>query len=485
MTYHIQGYHPESLFQYFEEISAIPRSSGKEQAISNYLIQFAKFHQLDYDTDDLHNVVIKKPASEGFEHLPTVMLQGHQDMVCEKNADVTHNFDTDPIELIVKDGWVSANGTTLGADNGAAVAMMLALLSDNTLIHPPLECVFTVQEEIGLLGAQALDPGILSATTMINLDSEEEGIATVSCAGGMRVLFTRKVEWEPAQGHALQIMVKGLLGGHSGADIHLERANANKLMGRILYHLMQNTPFKILSIQGGSKENAIPRECTASILFADQEEKNRASAFLNTFCKELLNEFLAQEPDAAVVQTPLDAFPQQAFDQKTTEALIQMIYLAPNGAQTRNLQQGGFIISSLNMGVIQTSSELVTVAFSPRSSVDSLQQEMKSTLQLFAELFDFSIEISGEYPGWSYAEQSPIRKIFCESYRKLFGQELKIEAIHAGLECGLFCGKIPNLDAIAIGPTMKGCHTPDETMELASCERTWKLLTEVLSALTK
>lgn len=484
MNYKILGYEPAILFEYFEEISAIPRGSGNEKGISEYLIAFAKTHNLDCYQDALYNVVIKKCVTLGYEKIPAVMLQGHQDMVCEKNSDVVHDFEKDALDLFVENGFVKANGTTLGADNGIAVAFMLAILASDTLKHPPLECVFTVQEEVGLNGAACLDPNVLNARTMINLDSEEEGIATVSCAGGMRFTLKKEASYEiKPQAFLLSIGIKGLLGGHSGSDIHLERANANKLMGRVLYAILKETSMQLFSIQGGNKDNAIPRECTSTLVFSKESEREVALRIAEEMKKNISEEVSADEPFFAMEMIKKQQNSVTAWTRKATEEIVNTIFLAPDGAQKRNVRQGGFIVTSLNMGVIKSMKEGLSIVFAPRSSVSSLQKETSEKLNLLSEVFGFIGHIHGEYPGWGFAEESKIRNAFSQSYQHLFDQELKMEAIHAGLECGLFADKLPGLDAIAVGPTIHNCHTPDESLDLDSCERTWKLLTEVLEVL--
>lgn len=485
MEYKITGYQPEKLFHFFEEISAIPRGSKNEKAISDYLVDFAKTRGLWYHQDDLYNVIIKKEGSEGAKDRPAVMLQGHIDMVCEKLAGVEHDFTKDALDLIVKDNVLTANGTTLGADNGVAVALMLMVLDDEDLQHPPIECVFTTQEEIGLFGAEGLDKSLISARTMINMDSEEEGIATVSCAGGLRILFTRKVEREETEGSLVQISISGLLGGHSGADIHKERQNGNILMARMIHTLMKHTDGKLVNFAGGTKDNAIPRECEATLIYGDSKEAEKAEQLACTLAEQFAEELSQFEPDFACEIAVEDGKKALALKKEDAEALVRAMYLAPNGVQKRNIHMDGFVVVSSNMGVVKTEEDLLTIVFSPRSSVGTLQEEMKQRFQLLAEVFGFDMECSGEYPGWSYVEESPIREVFKESYRALFGEELKIEAIHAGLECGLFSDAIPGLDAIAVGPTINNCHTPDEYLPLDSFERFYRFLKDVLVRLAK
>lgn len=484
MEYILKGCKPEAALRYFEDISAIPRSSGNEKAVADYLEAFANEHKLFFYRDKIHDVVIKKAGSAGCESLPPVMLQGHTDMVCEKNAGTTHDFETEGLHLTVKDGILRAKGTTLGADNGIAVALMLAVLSDASLKHPPLECVFTVQEETGLFGAIELDGSVLSARTMINLDSEEEGVATVSCAGGMRVRLHKKINWVAANSFALTVSVRGLLGGHSGADIHLEHANANKLMGRVLHAVLLHTEANIAALSGGAKDNAIARESDCTLVFATAGARESAIAVISAAEHDIHAELEAAEPDFHIELAPAEA-PAQMMDTQTTLAVERAIYLAPNGMRKRNVQKGGFVVCSVNLGVLTTKETEVVVCFSLRSSVASLQQETKRELELLAELLGLEPTVDSEYPGWSYAEQSPIREVFCKCYRERFGRELKIEAIHAGLECGLFISKLSGLDAIAVGPDIQKCHTPEEQLDLASCERFWEFLVSVLAELAK
>lgn len=483
MTYKITGFEPAPLFHFFEEISAIPRASYHEKALSDFLVDFAKARGLWYYQDELHNVIIKKPASKGAENQPAVMLQGHIDMVCEKRADVAHDFDKDGIDLIVENGVLRANDTTLGGDNGIAVALMMAVLDDNTLEHPALECVFTTQEETGLGGAAALDKSQLSARTMINLDSEDEGVATVSCAGGMRFAMTRSITRHKASGTLLKINISGLLGGHSGIDIDKERQNGIILLARLVNRLLHETDAQLASLTGGSKDNAIPRE-TEAILVVSESESEKAVSIAESLAADFAAEVRPFEPDFAC-KIAAERGSACVLSQEDAKALVSAICLAPNGVRHRNLKQDGFVVTSLNLGVASMNETSASLVFAPRSSIASLQQDTKERLFLLAETFGFDCTVRGEYPGWSFAEVSPIRDTFIESYQTLFGAPLKIEAIHAGLECGLFSDAIPGLDAIAVGPTIRGCHTPDEYLPLDSCARCYTLLIDVLARLSK
>lgn len=485
MDYKITGYKPEKLFHFFEEISAIPRGSGNEKGISDYLVKFAKDRNLWVHQDEAYNVIIKKEGSEGAKDKEPVMLQGHIDMVCDKLAGVEHDFEKDGIDLVVKDGVLSANGTTLGADNGVAVALMMMVLDDDDIKHPPVECVFTTEEEVGLNGAQALDKSLITARTMINMDSEDEGVATISCAGGLRIQFTRPVKREAAEGSLLSIKIEGLLGGHSGMDISKERQNANLLMARMADHLMRNTDGRLVTFAGGTKDNAITRECEASFIYANKEEAEKAEKLSCALAEVMADEITPDEPDFACVISLEEGRIASAIPAEDAKAFIGAIRLAPNGVFSRNMKMDGFVVTSSNMGVVKADEDSLMIVVSPRSSVASLQENTKDRFQTLADTFGFTAEYSGEYPGWSFVEKSRIREVFIESYRELFGKELKVEAIHAGLECGLFSEALPGLDAIAVGPTLYDVHTPDEHVPLDSFERFYELLKDVLARLAK
>lgn len=483
MEYKITGYKPEKLFHFFEDVCAIPRGSGHEKEISDFLVKFAEDRGLWVYQDDSYNVIIKKEGSEGAKDKDPVMLQGHIDMVCDKRAGVEHDFEKDGIDLVLKDGVLSANGTTLGADNGVAIALMMMVLDDDAIKHPPVECVFTTEEEIGLNGAQALDKSQITARTMINMDSEEEGVATISCAGGLRVQLTRKVERINAEGTIVQLKIEGLLGGHSGTDIDKERQNANILMARMVDRIMNNTDGKLVSFAGGTKDNAITRECEASLIYADKTEAEKAEKLAAELAEIYTDEISAFEPDFACEISVEENQSAAALRDEDAKAFIGAIRLAPNGVYRRNIKMDGFVVVSSNMGVTRADQDELVIAISPRSSVASLQEDSKARFALLAETFGFEISCSGQYPGWDYKEDSKIREVFLESYRELFGKELRLEALHAGLECGLFSEAIPGLDAIAVGPTLYNVHTPDEHVPLDSFERFYELLKHVLGRL--
>lgn len=479
MDYQIKGYEPVAFFHHFEEISAIPRGSGNEEAISAFLVDFAEKNGLSAYRDAVFNVVIEKPASAGYENAPAVMLQGHTDMVCEKNVDTVHDFLTEGIKLVQEGDILRADGTTLGADNGVAVALMMTILEDKTLCHPKLTCVFTVQEETGLTGAKELDGSKIDARLLINLDSGGLGHATVSCAGGMRVRMRRDANYVSANQPALHIAVRGLQGGHSGVQIHLGRGNANKLMGRMLFSLREAFPeLTVSSIAGGSKDNAIPRECDAVAAFTSQEDLSRAEEIIRAIEQDIKAELAESDPGFFVKVEPCTA--ERVMEKNASDALVSLLYLAPNGVCDRNEQAGGFVVRSLNLGVIYEEDGKIVLVFAPRSSVASLQEETRKTLCFLADTFGFSTEIGEEYPGWAYNPDSPLRRLFCEVWKEQTGEELCCEAIHAGLECGLFTEKLPGLDAIAVGVDESGAHTPQESLDMTTVRPIYDLVCGVL-----
>ena len=483
MEYKIAGYKPEKLFHFFEDIAAIPRESRDEKAVSDFLVAFAKERGLWVYQDDVYNVIIKKPASAGAEGAPAVMMQGHIDMVCDKLAGVEHDFKTQGIDLVVKDGVLSANGTTLGADNGVAVALMLTILDDDSLAHPALECVFTTDEETGLVGAETLDKSQIDARIMINLDSEEEGVATVSCAGGVVATYTRPVAREHKAGSALTLEISGLLGGHSGADIHLERGNGNLLMARMVERLMAAGDPALVTFNGGTKDNAINRECKAVLVYPDHAAAEAGAAIAASIVENIKVELEVFDPGFACAIAVEDGVEVDAMSKDDALALVRALRLAPNGVMRRNVAADGSVEVSSNIGVVAVTDDQIKILLSPRSSIKSLQDDVKDRIATLAEVLGFDVIFEYEYPGWSYVEHSPVREVFQESYRELFGTELRSESIHAGLECGLFADALPGLDAIAVGPQLYDVHTPDEHMELASFERFYVLLVDALRRL--
>lgn len=476
MQYVIEGYQPARLFRFFEEISAIPRGSRNEAAIAGYLVDFAKARGLEWYRDEMQNVFIRMPGSAGREQEPAVLIQGHTDMVCEKNNDTVHDFATDPLKLAVADGKLYAEGTTLGGDDGIAVAVMLTILDGELASHPPVECLFTSQEEIGLHGAGAFDCSLIRARRMINLDSESDNSAIVGCAGGVRSDMTVPLTRMPFAGEALAIEVKGLMGGHSGENIHLGRANANKIMARLLNVLLAEDEMHLCTCEGGSKDNAIPRECRAVVSVRSAAD---AAAKVLALAEAIRGELVPDDSAFTVSAVPTAA-PAVMVDADSTRRAILPMVVAAIGVLAMN-HAVGMVEYSRNMGVVRMSDTEIRITFSSRSPKASQLTASVEELDALAMLCGGTFNHHSHYPGWDYAAVSPLRDAYVAAYRRLFGEAPVIKSIHAGLECGLLKAKIPDLDIIAIGPNLENIHSPAEKMDLASCEKIWKIVAEILA----
>lgn len=475
----LAGLEPAAVFAYFEEICGIPHGSRNTKQISDYLVAFAKAHELKYIQDGDNNVILFGEGTCGMEDHPPVILQGHMDMVCEKDADCPIDMATEGLDVTHDGNVVFARGTTLGADNGIAVALAMAILADKTIAHPPLEVVITTDEEIGLLGASGIDLSELKGRTMINLDSEGEGIFTVSCAGGSTVNMSLEVDRRAVYGPCIRLVVDGLRGGHSGADIHLNRGNANKIMGLFLERIQKIMPLCLTSLAGGAKDNAIPRSCQATLVAMGIHLER-----INTIAEELQAEIREQydEPEVTIQAFDVDALGGNSLSTESTAKIISLLCACPNGVQSWSKDMEGLVQTSLNLGVIKLG-ERFTATFSVRSSVTSEMEELQDQLKKLSEMFEASYSQQGEYPAWEYKKESRLREVMVSVYQRMFGQEPKVEAIHAGLECGLFSQKLPGLDCVSIGPQMHDIHTSRERLEIASTERTWNFLLEVLKNL--
>ncbi len=475
----LAGLEPAAVFGYFEEICAIPHGSRNTKMISDYLVGFAKAHNLTYLQDEMNNVILFAPGTCGMEDRPPVILQGHIDMVCEKEASCPIDMAAEGLDVTHDDTCVYAKGTTLGGDDGIAAAMALALLADDTTPHPPLEVVMTTEEEIGLLGATAIDLSQLKGRTLINLDSEAEGVFTVSCAGGCTACISLPVERRAVYGPCIRLTVDGLQGGHSGADIHLKRANADKIMGEFMSRIQKLMPLCLTSLSGGAKDNAIPRSCQATLVAMgiNLERINDIAAALQ---EEVRTNY--DEPDATVQAFDVDALGGNSLSTESTAKVISLLCSAPNGVQKWSADIEGLVQTSLNLGIAKLGDRF-SATFSVRSSVNSEKQEVLSQLKALAEMLDATYSQDGEYPAWEYRKESHLRDTMVRVYREMFAQEPKVEAIHAGLECGLFSQKLPGLDCVSIGPQMHDIHTTRERLEIASTERVWKFLLEVLKNL--
>lgn len=475
----LAGLEPAAVFGYFEEICAIPHGSRNTKMISDYLVGFAREHNLEYIQDEANNVILFGEGTCGMQDHPTVILQGHMDMVCEKDADCPIDMAAQGLDIAHDDTAVFAKGTTLGGDDGIAVAMCLALLADPSIPHPPLEIVITTDEEIGLLGANAIDLSRLKGRALINLDSESEGIFTVSCAGGCTAHIALPVARRAVYGPCVRLSVDGLQGGHSGADIHRNRGNANKIMGEFMNRIQKIMPLCLTSFTGGAKDNAIPRSCQATLV-AMGIHLERINEIAETLQAEIRETY--DEPEATVQAFDVDALGGNSLSTESTAKVISLLCSAPNGVQSWSQDIAGLVQTSLNMGVAKLGDRF-NVTFSVRSSVNAEKQEVLTQLKKLAEMLEASYTQDGEYPAWEYRKESRLRDIMVRVYREMFGVEPKVEAIHAGLECGLFSEKLPGLDCVSIGPQMHDIHTSRERLEIASTERTWKFLLEVLKNL--
>lgn len=472
---------PVDVFKYFEKLSQIPRGSGNEKEVSDYLVSFAKENNLEYVQDSALNVVIRKKASQGYENSPSVVLQGHMDMVCEKNTDVEHDFTKDPLKLRIIDDRIYATGTTLGADNGIAVAMGLAILASDEYQHPAIELLVTTSEETGMDGAMELDPKNITGRTLINIDSEEEGTILVSCAGGVTAKVTIPVKFESVDENLVpySIKIRGLKGGHSGMEIDKGRGNSNKLMGRILMTIFSETDIRLSSLNGGSKHNAIPREADAVVLLRTEDSVLAEKKIQE--CEETFkNELRTPDPDIRVEFEALQTLPSQMLSKESTKNIINYLYLIIDGVTSMSMDIKGLVESSLNLGVVTTYKDGIEFISSIRSSVRSLKDELYNRLCVTAEINGGNVVSESNYPEWAYNPNSKIRTIFENVYEKMYGEKPHISAIHAGLECGLFAEKFGEIDAISFGPNLYDVHTPNESMSISSVQRTWKYLLEIL-----
>ena len=475
----LAGLQPESVFAYFEKLCSIPHGSGNTKAISDYLVSFAKEHDLRYIQDDANNVILFGDASTGYEDHAPVILQGHMDMVCEKDADCPIDMERDGLDVTHDGEFVFARGTTLGGDNGIAVAFALALLADRSIPHPPLEVIITVDEEIGMLGADVIDLSMLNGRTLINLDSEEEGIFTVSCAGGATATVTMPASRRAVYGPCIRLTVDGLQGGHSGVEIHKNRANANKVMGELLSRIQQIMPFCITSFAGGAKDNAIPRSCQVTAVMLGMNPER-----INDITEQLQREIREQydEPEAVIQGDNVDALGGNALPAEVTAKVIALLCSVPNGVQKMSADIDGLVQTSLNMGIAKLAEEF-TITFSVRSSVNSEKLELLGKLKDIAAFHDATYSQMGDYPAWEYRADSSLRDTMVRVYQQMFQKEPQVVAIHAGLECGMLSEKLPGLDCVSIGPEMHDIHTSRERLNIASTQRTWAFVREVLSKL--
>lgn len=475
----LAGLEPASVFGFFEEMCAIPHGSGNTKAISDYLVNFAKARDLRYIQDSANNVIIFQEGTCGYEDHEPVVIQGHMDMVCEKDASCPLDMALDGLDVTHDGQWVFARGTTLGGDDGIAVAYALALLDDRSIAHPPLEVIITVDEEIGMLGAAAIDLSEIRGRTLINIDSEEEGIFTVSCAGGATATISLPAERRAVYGPCVRLSVDGLKGGHSGVEIHMNRANANKIMGEFLSRIQALMPLCLTSYSGGSKDNAITRSASANVV-AMGINLQRINDIAEALQAEVRENY--DEPEATVQAFDVDALGGNALTTEATAKVIGLLCTAPNGVQAWSGDIPGLVQTSLNLGVAKLGNSM-NLTFSVRSCVNQEKQDLLAKLQELASFYDGTYIQMGEYPAWEYKADSKLRDVMVKTYTAMFEKEPEVVAIHAGLECGLLGEKLPGLDCVSIGPQMQDIHTSREKLNIASTERTWKFLLEILKAL--
>ena len=477
----LEGLQPSSVLYFFEEICRIPHISYHEKALSDYCVKFAKDRNLFCQQDEMGNVLIVAEATPGYEQEEPVILQGHLDMVGEKDADCPIDMEKESIKIKVEGDYICAEGTTLGGDDGIAVAYGLALLDAKDIPHPRLEVVLTVSEEVGLLGATAMDLSACKGRRLINVDSEVEGVFTVGCAGGVRALCSIPVARERKNGVRCELVLEGLKGGHSGTEIDKGRANANVLMGRVLHLLWEQTGFGLLELQGGSKDNVICKGCTAAILL-DQAKLGLLDKTVEVFQGRMEAEYGTADPDIRLKVKVGGAAEGMALVEASLKKVTAILKLAPNGVQAMSMDLPGLVETSVNIGVIKLKEETMEVRCSVRSSVASAKEEIVSKLTVLMELLGGTVELGGDYPAWPYARNSKLRDLCVEVYRKQYGKEPRVETIHAGLECGILSGKIPGLDCVSIGPDMQDIHSPREKLSIRSVERVWEFLKAVLAA---
>lgn len=478
----LENLEPKKVFYYFEEICSIPHGSGNLDGISSYLARFAKDRGLFHVRDASNNVIIVKEASAGYESVPPIILQGHMDMVAVKKNDCDIDLEKDPLRLNVEGDLIRAEGTSLGGDDGIAVAYILAILDSEDIMHPRIEAVLTTDEEVGMEGATAIDLSMLRAKRMLNIDSEEEGILLTSCAGGMRTDCHIPVTRETDQGGIfLKVSVGGLLGGHSGTEIDKEHSNAIKLLGITLQQIHSKIPFRLADINGGEKDNAIPREASAVVCIA-KDNRNDFIEELKRIETEEKNEKKSKEKHLCIKAEEAECSAESVMDNNSTDRVLAFLVLLPNGVQAMSADIEGLVETSLNVGILRTCDSEVIASSAIRSAIETAKHKVNLQLQTLTKTFGGYTETHGEYPGWQFDPESKLRSDMVRIYRELFGKEVRVEALHAGLECGIMISKIPGLDCVSFGPDIFDIHTTEERLSISSTARMWDYLLEILKS---
>ncbi|MDP2915760.1 MAG: aminoacyl-histidine dipeptidase [Candidatus Aminicenantes bacterium] len=483
MSNALSGLKPAHLWKHFEQILRIPHCSGCEKGLADYIGAQAKGLGLSWKKDKAGNVIVRRPASPGHENAETVIFQGHLDMVCEKNSDIKHDFGKDPIEAEIKNGWIHARGTTLGADNGIGAAACLAIMEDASLVHGPLEFLFTVDEETGLNGARGLEPGALKGKNLINLDSEEEGTFTIGCAGGAESEITFPIKRKTSRMKtAYRLKIGGLRGGHSGLDINQGRANALKLMARILWQAGPKFPLELIRIEGGNKHNAIPREAWADFLM-DPAKMKSFKAFLEKSAADIKAEYGSVEKEFGYALDELKLKKNDPMTGASQAGLIEFLLACPHGVLRMHPEIAGLVETSTNLAILRCGKAAAAITCSSRSSVGPALEAARAMLRALVELSGAKAKQPAGYPGWAPDLSSKLLATLKNVHQKVFGKEARIVAVHAGLECGIIGEKFPGMDMISFGPTITHPHSPEEGVEIASVENFWKLLTATMQEL--
>lgn len=471
---------PKEVFYYFEEICNIPHGSYNEKQLSDFCVTFAEKHGLEVIQDDLNNIIIRKEATKGYEELPAIIIQGHLDMVCEKDENCNIDFEKDGLRLKIDGDYIKAEGTTLGGDDGIAIAYALAILASDTLKHPSIEAIFTVSEEVGMLGAAGIDLSVVKGRKVLNIDAEEEGVFLTSCAGGSRIECNIPVAYEEKVGRKIEIGLSGLRGGHSGTEIQRGRANANILLGRFLMELDKQIAYDLVSIRGGCKDNVIPVESRAVILL--QEEHIPPFDRIMQKCQATYrNEFSVADPDILLQANFMTYGKNMVLVQESKSHVIMALNAFPNGIQSVSRHMQGLVETSLNLGILRTEDKKIIVTILVRSSVGSAKEYLVQKIGYITHYLGGKAEVKSEYPAWEYKEKSKLREDMTLIYQQMYGRKPRMEAIHAGLECGLLSGKIKEMDCVSFGPDIKDIHTTKEQLSISSTKRIWEFLVKVIA----
>ncbi len=478
----VHGLEPEAVFRYFSEICSIPHGSGNVKKISDYCVEFAKEHKLSYRQDDYYNVVIKKPASRGYEDRAAVIIQGHLDMVSVKESECSKNLANEGLDLEYSEGWLYAKQTSLGADDGIAVAYALAILAADDIEHPAIEAVFTVDEEIGMLGATAMDLSDISGKYMLNIDSEDEGIFLAGCAGGATVSCNFSVERKMAKGSRIDIRIDGLTGGHSGVEIICGRANANVLLGRVLRNISKECGIGIINVSGGEKDNAIAKFAGAGLI-VNGNDIDRLESIIAMMNDVIRAEYINTDPEMSISAIKGAEEAAEVMTKECADKIITALVCLPNGVQKMSSDIEGLVQTSLNPGILECNTSEASISYSVRSAVSSEKEELIDRLKCLTEQLGGCCVISGEYPAWEYQRESRLRDVMTAVYERMYGNKPQIQTIHAGVECGIIADKVKNLDCISFGPDIKNIHTTKEKLDVASAKRTWEFILEVLKEL--